>query len=124
MKRSLLLRFAFRLFFSAGLMTNPMASFAADDPSKIGKWDPPINWPNVAIHMHVLPDGKVLFWSRREWDANAPRQTLDSHESTPRIWDPQNPNTAPVALQSPALRGSPNRVNLFCSGHTFLADGK
>src|SRR4029077_4582158 len=28
------------------------------------------------------------------------------------------------ALQSPALRASPDQINLFCSGHTFLPDGK
>src|SRR5437867_946742 len=111
-----LLRFATCACLLAGLLTHPAASFGQGDPTKVGKWDPPMKWPNVAIHMHVLPDGKVMFWSRREWGLDAPlpnpeagRPSLDPHESTPRIWDPENPTVPPVALQSPALRGSPNQ---------------
>jgi len=119
------------LLLSALLAMAPSSTFSQDNPSKVGKWDSPFNWPNVGIHMHVLPDGTVMFWGRREWGPNAPlpnpepgRPSLDPHECTPRIWDPQNPTAPPQALQSPALRGTPDQVNLFCSGHTFLPDGR
>ena len=85
--------------------------------------------------MHVLPEcggkWKVMFWSRREWGDNAPlpnptpgRPSLDPHECIPRIWDPENPTAKPVPSEDPLLRGGPEAVNLFCSGHTFLPDGK
>src|SRR5438067_1643747 len=48
-----------------------------------GKWDPKFDWPNVAIHVHLLPTGKVMFWSRREKG-----EGLDPHNCTPRLWDP------------------------------------
>jgi len=129
--RRLIRRFTLGLFLPVLLTTFPAATFGQDDPSKVGKWDLPFNWPNIGIHVHVLPDGKVLFWGRREWGPGGPlpnpehgRPSLDPHECTPRIWDPQNPTATPQALQSPALRASPDQINLFCSGHTFLPDGK
>ena len=30
-----------------------------------GFWDPIIQLPNVPVHTHLLPNGKVLFWGRR-----------------------------------------------------------
>ncbi|SRR5260221_4990307 len=54
------------------------------DPKEVGSWDAPFPLPNVAIHTHVLPNGKVLFWGRREH----PGDSLDTHECTPHLWDP------------------------------------
>ena len=55
--------------------------------SKMGEWEPKFDLPNVAIHVHVLPTGKVLFWSRREWTTKngrrVPAEGLDPHHSTP-----------------------------------------
>jgi len=106
-------------------------AFAQGQPKDVGEWSTPIiNWPNVGIHMHVLPDGKVLFWGRREWKANqnepvdGPDGELDTQECTPRIWDPAHPNDPPVDAPSPLLRDGPERVNLFCAGHTFLPDSR
>src|SRR5947209_14062628 len=31
-----------------------------------GRWAPVFDLPNVAIHTNVLPNGKVLFWGRRD----------------------------------------------------------
>ena len=35
----------------------------ADDPSIVGLWSPVYNLPCVAIHLHLLPDGKLLMWA-------------------------------------------------------------
>src|SRR5215510_6369549 len=32
----------------------------AAGPSTVGQWSPVYAWPNVAIHLHVLPDGRIL----------------------------------------------------------------
>jgi hypothetical protein len=113
-------------FVALALLVIPIHSTrsAFADPAVEGKWGDVMNWPNVAIHTHVLPNGKVLFWGRREWkaDRSAPlpnpdthASSLDVHETIPRIWDPQTK----TFTETPKVN-----VNLFCSGHTFLADGR
>src|SRR5207237_4882661 len=46
----------------------PPRSFVALDapPRQVGKWSEVFDLGNVAVHTHVLPMGKVLFWSRHE----------------------------------------------------------
>jgi galactose oxidase len=86
-------------------------------PAEKGEWGAKMDWPNVPIHVHVLPNGKVLFWGRREWNSDGtPAESLDVHNCTPRLWDPLNPATF-TTLPQPGF-------NLFCAGHTFLADGR
>lgn len=55
----------------------------------------------VAVHVHLLPTGKVLLWGDRG-DA--------------QLWDPANPGAGFAAI------GKTYRI--FCSGHTFLPDGR
>jgi hypothetical protein len=94
------------------------ADRAAADPKEVGRWDPKFSLPNVAIHTHLLPNGKVLFWGRRD----QPNLTLDEHFCTPQIWDPATRATTPTP--KPTLADGRTTVNLFCSGHTFLPDGR
>ena len=35
---------------------------AAPSPSSVGAWSPVYAWPNIGIHLHLLPNGKVLSW--------------------------------------------------------------
>lgn len=71
----------------------------------VGAWEPVFTWPVVAIHASVLPDGRVLTWQRN--DAVLTTQTW--------IW---NPATGGFTSQMN------NRASIFCSGHTFLKDGR
>ena len=87
------------------------------DPKEAGQWEPKFSLPNVAIHSHVLPNGKVLFWGRRDH----PSDSLDVHECTPHLWDPITKAT--TATPQPTLSNG-TKINLFCSGHAFLADGR
>jgi hypothetical protein len=57
-------------------------------PAQLGQWEPVFELPNVAIHTHVLPNGKVLFWGRRD----QPTGSMNEHECTPFIWDPTTGN--------------------------------
>ena len=61
-----------------------------------------MNWPYEPIHAHVLPTGKVLFWTRDAGDKC-------------RLWDP-----ATNAITSAANVGA----NIFCGGETFMSDGR
>jgi galactose oxidase-like protein/glyoxal oxidase-like protein/Kelch motif protein len=56
-------------------------------------------WPVVAIHTHLLPDGRVMTWG---------------HSGDPTVWDP-----ATNSFQS-----APNPIDIFCGGHSLLADGR
>jgi hypothetical protein len=74
--------------------------------SVIGQWTEPLTWPLVAVHAHLLPDGRVLVW-----DAEPTKAQI-------RVWDPTtNTFTDPIPTTN-------NRTNVFCSGHSFLPDGR
>lgn len=85
--------------------------------AQLGRWDPVFELPTVAIHTHVLPDGKVLFWGRRD----RPTGSMHDHECTPYLWDP---GTGGLAATPQPKRANGTKVNLFCSGHAFLPDGR
>src|SRR4051794_34064583 len=94
-----------------------LAALAAAAPSPAvaqvstqGEWSDVFKTRNVMIHASVLPNGKVLYWSRREG------KSLDEHTCTPRIWDPAK-GTGDGAFSETANRPG---FNLFCGGHTFL----
>ena len=64
-----------------------------------GQWTSPFPWPVVAVHLHLLPSGLVLSWGRI---------------GEPQLWDPASGTFTSV----------PSSTMVFCSGHTFLADGR
>ena len=90
----------------------------AADPKQVGRWDPTFKLPNVAIHAHLLPNGKVLFWGRRD----QPNLSLDEHFCTPQVWDPVTREI--TTTPKPTLADGRTTVNLFCSGHVFLPGGR
>ena len=94
----------------------------APDPRVVGQWSKVLPLPNVPIHTHVLPTGKVLFWGRRKEPGSTVFATLNEHQCFPFIWDPATETTTPT--QSRPKLGEGSEVNLFCSGHTFLPDGR
>jgi hypothetical protein len=72
----------------------------APEPQAItGEWVPPFAWPVVAVHLHLLPNGKVLSWGAA---------------GEPQVWDPATGHFA----------SAPSSTMLFCSGHTFMGDGR
>jgi galactose oxidase len=97
---------------------------AAGDPAVTGQWSEIIPLPNVPIHTHVLPTGKVLFWGRRNPPATPDFGSLNQRATTSYLWDPQNPQAAalPTSNSPTDLQGNP--INVFCSGHAFLPDGR
>jgi galactose oxidase-like protein/List-Bact-rpt repeat protein len=68
----------------------------------VGQWGSPVDWPapGVAIHANMLPNGQLLTWGRTV------------HQ--PVLW---NPSTG-------AFGSASEPVDLFCSGHTLLPDGR
>ncbi len=74
-----------------------------------GKWDAPASWAIVPLHIHLLPTGKILGWGRTESDGSM---------GQPRLWDPASgqPPTAAAKIDADTM--------LFCSGHSFMPDGR
>src|SRR6266498_755338 len=79
------------------------SSASAQDPATVGQFSPVMTWPYKAVHAHVLPTGKVLWW---------PSYNLGDH---PTLWDPSTNTNTPAAQAG---------ANIFCSGHAFLANGQ
>ena len=74
----LLLSFGF-IFSSSAIAQNNV----------VGQWSPVMTWPYEAIHAHVLPTGKVLWW------------TESKRRHTRTFWDPAtNTNTCRCATWS------------------------
>ena len=96
----------------------------AGDPSEVGQWSEKISLANVPIHTHVLPTGRVLFWGRRNPPGTPDYPSLNQHETHAYLWDPGNPLAAAKPTGNQPTDSHGNSINLFCSGHTFLADGR
>src|SRR4029453_4468450 len=92
---------AFGCFAVAHLIATSSAS--AQDPATVGQFSSVMTWPYMAVHAHLLPTGKVIWWPQFRYGDN------------PTLWDPStNKNT-------PATHAG---ANIFCSGHAFLPNGQ
>lgn len=122
---------AFRLSatYTAPVVFTPAAPAApAGDPVEVGQWSDIIPLPNVPIHAHVLPTGKVLFWGRRNPPGITPDAadfpSLNQHATQALIWDPADPHAGAKPTGNQPTDSQGRSINLFCSGHTFLPDGR
>ena len=78
----------------------PGVGFAVTSSSApMGQWTAPLTWPNVAVHLSLLPTGKVLSFGLT---------------GTAQVWDPASGNF--TSVPAPAV--------IFCAGHSFLPDGR
>jgi hypothetical protein len=68
-----------------------------------GQWTALSTWPTRAVHTTLLPDGRVFFVS------------YYTESTQPHIWDPATDTFSPTAASA---------YELFCAGHTSLADGR
>lgn len=75
------------------------AALAAAATSDVGAWSAPIKWPIVAVHLHVLRNGRVLAWGKF---------------GEPQVFNPGNG----------AFTAVPAGAWIFCAGHAFLPDGR
>ncbi len=100
---------------AAGALSGTLGSPASQSAARtMGKWSPIYPWPDCAIHLHLLPDGKILSYS----DDHTPERFADYTEAfvvTIPYGRPPSPDYVKV----------PNTTtNLFCGGHVFLPDGR
>jgi hypothetical protein len=100
------------LAFTTGALTvtsSPVNVTALPAEATTGKWGPLVLWPIVPLHIHLLPTGKVLGWGKYE-DGGV----VGTHGTIPRLWDPATGGFQ--AIEADTM--------LFCSGHTFMPDGR
>ncbi len=71
-----------------------------------GKWGSVVTWPIVPLHMHMMPNGKILAWGRQD---------------QPWVWSPPDDGdpSGPGSFED-----APVNDMLFCSGHALLSDGR
>jgi len=100
---------------------NPSAAAAPAaqaDASVVGQWGAlSADWPTVPIHLSLLPNGKLLFWGRDKLNGN---DVVGSTKAF--VWSP-NYSTANL-YDGPFTAVTNTTTNLFCSGHSFLPDGR
>src|ERR1044072_1932743 len=72
---------------------------------RLGLWSGVQNFPDVAIHASLLPNGNVLFWARSD-------SRLDTDTW---VWNP--------ATNTFATFYNPHTM-MFCAGHSLLPDGR
>jgi len=92
----------------------PRAAVAGS--SHPGKWEGPYAWPLIPIHLHLLPNARVLAWSG---EAN---MDGSNHSQRAVYWDPAPwpvPGGAGTFTSAPAPG-----VDIFCSGHAYYEDGR
>lgn len=95
------MRFSVFRWIAAALAATPFATAFAQ-PEVAGSWSAPVDMPSLAIHMALLPTGKILYWGRNELG------------QPPMLWDP-----ATGTFEVKDALGT----NIFCVGQTHLSDG-
>jgi hypothetical protein len=82
-------------------------------PAEGGEWVvSPQSSEILAIHAALLKTGKIMYFGGSEHDKKQHKKKKVDHT---RLWDPATGNVETI--------GSPTH-DLFCVGHSFLADGK
>jgi galactose oxidase-like protein len=76
----------------------------AQTPAEVGQWSSVTAWPLSATHTSLLPTGRVMFFGE-----------FGQGDDPPGLWDPATGGIS--RLTAPGY-------NIFCAGHSFLADGR
>jgi hypothetical protein len=71
-----------------------------------GRWDASQSTTVIAVHLNMLPNGKALLWG---------------HGGEPQLWN--GPGAGFTQVANPGCTHA-GQCDLFCAGHTFLADGR
>lgn len=92
----------------------PPAPPPAEGPDTIGQWSGLVNWPQVGVHLQLLPNGNVLSWAYR----------YDDHDDTntsKQVFEVAIPAGGVPAV---VRRVDNSTTNIACSGFTLLPDGR
>jgi galactose oxidase len=98
----------------ARVAEKPNANAACAAVASMGQWSDTLSWPIVAIHSHLLPNGQVLTWGREHATVDGYTIPPGKFNGIPNIWNPATGTFTFVDAHA----------DLFCSGHSFLPDGR
>lgn len=107
---------------ASGTTANPVAAAQTMSIAEGGKWEERVPgttlFPtaNVPVHISLLPDGRLLYWGR---DKDADGWDTTGKSSTYLVDTLYLDHPSYTTMPSP----TPS-TNLFCSGHSFLPDGR
>lgn len=107
----------------SGAANKPIAVVpqASTNPGQVGKWNPAlIPFKTVPLHISLLPNGKILYWGRDKVMNGANLEDVTGTSKT-YVVDPLFFFNDPLGHTLTFTNGS---TNLFCSGHSFLPDGR
>jgi allantoicase len=94
---------------------------ASTNPGQVGQWNSVlIPFKTVPLHISLLPNGKILYWGRDKVTVGANLEDVSGTSKT-YVVDPQFFFNDPLGHTLTFTNGS---TNLFCSGHSFLPDGR
>lgn len=85
-------------------------------PAQGGLWSAVEEWPLVAIHAALLPNGKVLAWDATPDDSDDDPHTTDNFTTRVTLWDP-------ITGQHVETNNDTD-TDLFCAGSAHLWDGR
>ncbi len=88
----------------------------AINPSIGGRWSDVYDWPLVAVHAALLPNGKVLAWDATPDDSDDDPHTTDNYTTRVTLWDPIANSHVPT--------NNDTDTDLFCAGSAHLWDGR
>ena len=117
-----------RVSSRARAMLRPQAKSFQDG----GSWSPLYSTSQTPVHISLLPDGRLFYWSRDKnsdgWDVGGRSSThyidpfyIDDSRYATMIDPPPGPTPTPVGVPVQPLNLN---TNVFCSGHSFLPDGR
>ncbi len=89
------------------------ASSITGNEGEVGQWGPVVDWPVVAVHAALLPNGKVLAYDSLGDKATETYPVQDHTRAT--VWDPARGTQTPVNVNT--------GFNIFCSGLAHLMGG-
>lgn len=101
---------------SHGQRTVQAAPVTLGQPALFGQWSDVMQWPVMAVHANLLPNGKVLAWDATPDDLDDDPHTTDNYTTRVTLWDPQtNQHTA---------TNNDTNSDLFCAGSAHMWDGR
>ena len=108
--------------------TGPVGGFrlyarsATSTPEVGGRWNGRFDIPVMGINAAMLPTGKVLWYAYPNEPDSAPRR----NEGWAVLWDPSKGTGADAfkRVDPPVDPATGLPVNIWCSGTSFLADGR
>ena len=81
-----------------------------------GSWSSVEDWPVLAVHATLLPNGKVLAWDATPDDFDEDPHTASSVTTRVTLWDP--------VLGTHSSANNDTDTDLFCAGSAHLWDGR